>query len=223
MSIAESERSLYVEFLMGLKGILLIQRELSMGQHLNELLEKVDKIIQNPKPDLEIDNGELRRNNCVEKYAEFIPLTAQESLLSLSMAAEENSTLLASSPSPTLTSTSSKACSSSSSGSTSCPSPSSEQPPRPEERLPGGTKRFSTVRRSPSPYRGTTTSTAAVYCAPPVIAGSVQAGPGTGTLRNTRPRARAGAATRTRGYSDEDEEVSFYMTDPLVSEVLNTF
>ena len=78
------------------------------------------------------------------------------------------------------------------------------------------------MRRSPSPYRGTTTSTA-VYCAPPVIAGSVQAGPGTGTLRNTRPRAGAGAATRTRGYSDEDEEVSFYMTDPLVGEVLNTF
>ena len=220
MSIAESERSLYVEFLMGLKGILLIQRELSMGQHLNELLEKLDKIIQNPKPDIEIDNGELRRNNCVEKYAEFIPLTAQESLLSLSMAAEENSTLLASSPSPTLTSSSSKACSSSSSGSTSCPSPSSEQPPRAEERHTGGTKRFSTVRRSPSPYRGTNTA-AAVYCAPPVIAGSVQAGPGTGTLRNTR--ARGGAATRTRGYSDEDEEVSFYMTDPLVSEVLNTF
>merc|ERR1719410_2748644 len=121
---------------MGLKGILLIQRELSMGQHLNELLEKLDKIIQNPKADLEIDNGELRRNNCVEKYAEFIPLTAQESLLSLSMAAEENSTLLASSPSPTLTSASSKACSSSG-GSTSCPSPSSEQPPRAEERLPG--------------------------------------------------------------------------------------
>ena len=215
--MAESERSLYVEILMGLKGILLIQRELSIGKHLNELLEKVDKIIQNPKPDIEIDNGELRRNNCVEKYAEFIPLTAQESLLSLSMAAEDNSTLLASSPSPTLTSNSSKACSSSSSGSTSCPSPSSEQPPRPEERLPGGTKRFSTVRRSPSPYRGTTA--AAVYCAPPVIAGSVQAG--RGTLRNTRPRARA--APRTRGYSDEDEEVSFYMTDPLVSDVLNTF
>merc|ERR1719410_472114 len=47
----------------------------------------------------------------MEKYAEFIPLTAQESLLSLSMAAEENSTLLASSPSPTLTSSSSKASS----------------------------------------------------------------------------------------------------------------
>lgn len=219
--MVESERSLHEEFLMGLKGILLIQRELSMGQHLNELLEKVDKIIQDPKPDIEIDNGELRRNNCMEKYVEFIPLTAQESLLSLSMTADESSTLLASSPSPTLTSASSKACSSSSSsGSPSCPSPSSEQPqqpPRPEERPPGGSKRFSTVRRSPSPYRGSCiTTAAAVYCAPPVIAGSSQAGPS--TLRNTRARA---GATRTRGYSDEDEEVSYYMTDPLVSEVLH--
>jgi len=216
MNLTKLERHLYLELLMSLKGILLMQKELFNLNECDMKINKINSILETNDEEIDIDNGKIVI--CKKKHN---PLTiGSENLDSVSVKSSEPSNqddcpqeLKHFFNDRFSTSTMSYDGSDSGIYSDKTFDDSNDKSNQTETH-----QKYSTVRRSPSPYRSRNSLNIMkpIFCKPPVIDASKQLKKSCKQFAEENKRIKRNTIMASRKYEDEDDEVSFYMMNTMV-------
>jgi len=216
MNLTKMERHLYLELLMSLKGILLMQKELFNQNNFDQEIQKLNSILEVTDDQIDFDNGNIvickSSSNTLNHGSEIMePLSVEPNNLSN----EEHM------PNERF-STSTISYDGSDSGIY-----SEKNFNELNDKLIHQTEspRFSTIRRSPSPYRSRNSLNVSkpVFCKPPVIEAKTEFKKSSEQfMKESNSIKRNTVKATSRKYEDEDDEVSFYMMNTMVG-VKNIF